>query len=66
MDVQLKRIYEAQNENHGTRVLVDRLWPRGISKKLQPLMIGEKPWLLLMSSANGLLTITGKCQAFKK
>lgn len=28
----LKRIYEPYNESDGFRILVDRLWPRGISK----------------------------------
>lgn len=28
----IKRIYELANENDGYRVLVDRLWPRGVSK----------------------------------
>ncbi|MCH6265549.1 DUF488 domain-containing protein [Neobacillus citreus] len=28
----LKRVYEPYNESDGCRVLVDRLWPRGISK----------------------------------
>ena len=32
MDVQIKRIYEAAAPEDGTRVLVDRLWPRGVSK----------------------------------
>jgi uncharacterized protein YeaO (DUF488 family) len=30
---QIKRIYETSEESDGTRVLVDRLWPRGLSKK---------------------------------
>ena len=30
--VQLRRIYDAPTPDDGTRVLVDRLWPRGISK----------------------------------
>lgn len=30
--VRLKRVYEAPQESDGTRVLVDRLWPRGVSK----------------------------------
>jgi uncharacterized protein YeaO (DUF488 family) len=30
--VQLKRAYEAPAKSDGCRVLVDRLWPRGISK----------------------------------
>lgn len=29
----LKRIYELQEEQDGYRVLVDRLWPRGIKKE---------------------------------
>lgn len=29
----IKRIYDAPDENDGYRVLVDRLWPRGISKE---------------------------------
>lgn len=31
--VQVKRIYDAPDGADGTRVLVDRLWPRGISKE---------------------------------
>jgi uncharacterized protein YeaO (DUF488 family) len=33
MTISLKRIYEPIEEQDGYRVLVDRLWPRGISKK---------------------------------
>ncbi|MDL4843177.1 DUF488 domain-containing protein [Aquibacillus rhizosphaerae] len=33
MPVQLKRIYEKANKEDGVRVLVDRIWPRGISKE---------------------------------
>lgn len=29
----IKRIYEDASENDGYRILVDRLWPRGISKQ---------------------------------
>lgn len=28
----LKRVYDAPADDDGTRVLVDRLWPRGLSK----------------------------------
>ncbi len=31
--MQLKRIYEAASRSDGYRVLVDRLWPRGLSKE---------------------------------
>lgn len=32
MNIQIKRIYEAVSPADGKRVLVDRLWPRGVSK----------------------------------
>jgi len=31
--IKIKRIYEAPLKDDGFRVLVDRLWPRGISKE---------------------------------
>ena len=31
--IQLKRVYEKPSKNDGWRVLVDRLWPRGLSKE---------------------------------
>jgi uncharacterized protein YeaO (DUF488 family) len=33
MDIQVKRIYEDASQNDGYRVLVDRIWPRGVSKE---------------------------------
>jgi len=33
MDVRLKRAYEAATPEDGYRVLVDRLWPRGVGKE---------------------------------
>lgn len=32
MDIRLKRAYDEPSPDDGYRVLVDRLWPRGISK----------------------------------
>ncbi len=31
-DIQLKRAYDPPSKDDGTRVLVDRLWPRGVRK----------------------------------
>jgi uncharacterized protein YeaO (DUF488 family) len=31
--IQTKRIYEDTSDNDGYRVLVDRIWPRGVSKE---------------------------------
>jgi uncharacterized protein YeaO (DUF488 family) len=33
MKVMLKRVYEAPDSTDGFRVLVDRLWPRGLTKQ---------------------------------
>lgn len=33
LEVAVKRVYEAPAKADGQRVLVDRLWPRGVSKK---------------------------------
>ncbi|MGC2446230.1 MAG: DUF488 family protein [Candidatus Sulfotelmatobacter sp.] len=33
MKVTIKRVYEAPKRNDGVRVLVDRLWPRGLTKE---------------------------------
>ena len=32
-NVKLKRVYEPPAANDGMRILVDRIWPRGVSKK---------------------------------
>jgi uncharacterized protein YeaO (DUF488 family) len=32
-DVRLKRAYDPPQRNDGRRILVDRLWPRGVSKR---------------------------------
>ena len=42
MDVRLKRAYEPASDEDGYRVLVDRLWPRGVSKKQAELDVWEK------------------------
>lgn len=31
--IKLKRVYEAPHKDDGIRILVDRLWPRGLTKK---------------------------------
>lgn len=33
LTVMLKRVYDEAEQSDGTRVLVERLWPRGISKE---------------------------------
>jgi uncharacterized protein YeaO (DUF488 family) len=42
MDVRLKRAYEPATSADGYRVLIDRLWPRGISRERAKLDSWEK------------------------
>lgn len=32
MNISLKRVYEAPSQSDGCRILVERLWPRGVAK----------------------------------
>ncbi len=32
-DLRVRRVYDPREDGDGTRVLVDRLWPRGVSKE---------------------------------
>ena len=36
LDIQIKRAYDAPTSDDGYRVLVDRLWPRGVKKENLP------------------------------
>jgi uncharacterized protein YeaO (DUF488 family) len=33
MTLQIKRVYEKPKRTDGTRILVDRLWPRGLTQQ---------------------------------
>lgn len=33
LEIELKRVYEPKGATDGLRILVDRLWPRGLSKE---------------------------------
>lgn len=48
--IQIKRIYEKPNKTDGKRILVDRLWPRGFSKKKARLTL----WLKDIAPSNDL------------
>jgi uncharacterized protein YeaO (DUF488 family) len=48
--VRIKRVYDAPEEGDGFRVLVDRLWPRGISKE----KTGIDLWLKEAAPSDGL------------
>src|SRR5271163_3606330 len=50
MTVRLKRVYEAPSPQDGARVLVDRLWPRGLTKEAAALDV----WLKDVAPSNEL------------
>jgi uncharacterized protein YeaO (DUF488 family) len=50
MRLQLKRVYEEPSEKDGTRILVDRLWPRGLTKE----KAGVHLWLKEIAPSNDL------------
>lgn len=50
MPVAVKRVYESISRRDGTRVLVDRLWPRGLRK----VEAGVHEWLRDLAPSNAL------------
>lgn len=48
--VQLKRAYEEPEANDGARILVDRLWPRGVGQDESKIDL----WLKDVAPSNGL------------
>ena len=55
--IRTKRIYEEPSEEDGTRVLVDRLWPRGVSKEEAELE-GKEELLARLRQEAGSGTVT--------
>ena len=47
--IQVKRVYEKPGPTDGTRVLVDRLWPRGVNKNQ-----AADAWLRDLAPSDGL------------
>ncbi|MGH9759822.1 MAG: DUF488 domain-containing protein [Blastocatellia bacterium] len=53
--VAIKRAYEESSRNDGTRILVDRLWPRGVSKD----QVHIEKWLRELGPSNELRRFFG-------
>ena len=66
MNIQLKRVYEEPGEADGKRILIDRLWPRGLTKEKARIEI----WLKDIAPSTELRTWFGhdpsKWDDFKK
>jgi uncharacterized protein YeaO (DUF488 family) len=50
MAIKVKRVYEAASDSDGLRILVDSLWPRGLSKA----KAGIDIWLKDVAPSDGL------------
>ena len=48
--IQVKRAYEPPSSNDGLRILIDRLWPRGLTKRALNLDV----WVKHLSPSNAL------------
>mgnify|MGYP000344252743 CR=1 FL=1 len=65
MDTRTKRIYEVPDPYDGTRVLVDGMWPRGLSKDKTNINL----WLKEIAPSNKLrkwfFHVPDKCENFQ-
>jgi uncharacterized protein YeaO (DUF488 family) len=50
IDVRIKRIYDEPERSDGFRVLVDRVWPRGVTKRAAAVDV----WLRELAPSTGL------------
>jgi uncharacterized protein YeaO (DUF488 family) len=60
-----KRAYEPASDSDGYRVLIDRLWPRGVSKARRDSMLGEGHCPVPRRCANGTDTTPDKWHEFQ-
>ena len=60
-----KRIYETPAETDGFRILVDRLWPRGIKKEKADINYGQRKSLHRTNFENGFLMILKNMMSLK-
>jgi hypothetical protein len=58
-DVRARRIYDPPTDDDGIRVLVDRLWPRGVSKARAEL----NEWCAAVAPSDALRTWYGHVRA---
>ena len=55
--IKLKRVYESPSLQDGLRVLVDRLWPRGLTKERAAVDLWVKDMAPSTGCASGSVTI---------
>ena len=57
--VKIKRVYDLPEASDGFRVLVDRLWPRGLKKEVAHIACSAKMYRLLMNFRSGMKCCVG-------
>jgi uncharacterized protein YeaO (DUF488 family) len=66
MNIKIKRVYEQPDKDDGRRILVDRLWPRGLTKEKASVDL----WLKDIAPSTELRKWYGhdpdKCEEFKE
>ena len=65
MEIQLKRIYQVQEESDGFRILVDRIYPRGIKKEDLQVDLWDKE-IAPSSTLRKSFHTTGDFETFKE
>ena len=55
--IQCKRVYDPQEESDGYRILVDRLWPRGIKKEA----LNYAEWCKTLAPPGSLHSVRTPC-----
>ena len=55
--LQWKRVYETPENNDGYRILVDRLWPRGLKK--ENVAVGEQGFRQVQTAAFATRQVSG-------
>ncbi|ARW09727.1 DNA-3-methyladenine glycosylase II [Acetobacter ascendens] len=63
-DIRIRRVYEEAQPDDGARVLVDRLWPRGVSKERAALTLWLKDIAPPPPCVNGLRMTPPSGRAF--
>ena len=63
--IQLKRVYEKPSRKDGIRILVDRLWPRGLTKERAAVNLWLKDVARAANCASGSVTIRPNGRSFR-
>ncbi len=64
--VKIKRVYDLPEASDGFRVLVDRLWPRGLKKEVAHIACSAKMYRLLMNFRSGMVLRPRRRKEFRR